>query len=61
MRLCKQSLDEILNDENFVFADHFCYRKILGHGAFGYVVLAVTKNTLETMAVKVLINIVIDH
>jgi len=44
---------EFLNDTNFRFSDHFCYRATLGHGSFGIVVLAISKTTLETMAVKV--------
>ena len=46
--------EDFLNDVDFSFSDHFCYRATLGHGSFGRVVLAVSKDTLETMAVKVL-------
>jgi len=45
--------EELLNDSNFKFSDHFKFRQMLGHGGFGFVVLAVSKITLETMAVKV--------
>ena len=45
--------EDLLNDTNFRFSDHFRFRSLLGHGGFGFVVLAVSKTTLETMAVKV--------
>ena len=56
MNSSKLNIKEILNDVDFTFSDYYCYRKVLGQGSFGYVVLAVSKNTLETMAVKVLIH-----
>ena len=46
--------EDFLNDTNFTFSDHYCYRTTLGRGSFGQVVLAVSKDTLEIMAVKVL-------
>jgi len=49
----KEVCDGLLNDVNFRFSDYFCYRSTLGKGSFGSVVLAVSKSTLETMAVKV--------
>jgi len=53
MSASKEITKEILNDTDFEFSKHFCYKSALGHGSFGYVVLAVSKSTLETMAVKV--------
>ena len=55
--LTKEDAEEILNDSDFRFSDYFRYRSSLGQGSFGYVVLAVSKTTLETMAVKVLLHI----
>ena len=52
---------DLLNDTNFKFSQHFCYRKILGKGTFGCVVLAVSKGTVETMAVKVILLTNIDN
>ncbi len=48
-------LEEALNDTDFVFADHYVYRALLGRGAFGLVVEVISKQTLEIMAVKVLL------
>ncbi len=48
-----QDLELILNDVDYNFADHYVYRSKLGQGAFGVVVEAISKKTLETMAVKV--------
>ena len=53
MVLSKKNTDSLLNDVDFNFSDYFCYRAILGKGSFGHVVLAISKGTLETMAVKV--------
>lgn len=53
MKYSKDAVSELLNDTNFTFSNHFCYRKLLGSGGFGHVVLAVSKATLEAMAVKV--------
>jgi len=54
MNAFKEVTEEVLNDVDFNFSKHFSYKSSLGQGSFGYVVLAVSKNTLETMAVKVL-------
>lgn len=51
----------LLDDTDFRFADHFCYRSTLGKGSFGCVVLAVSKETLETMAVKVFFLLFQDY
>lgn len=48
------NLEEILNDEDFTFSSYFKYLSTLGHGSYGYVVLGVSKVTLETMAIKVI-------
>ena len=53
LELKEQELDALLNDADFVFADYYIFRSVLGRGAFGVVVEAVNKSTLETMAVKV--------
>lgn len=53
--------EEQLNDVDFSFNKYFHYRSILGQGSFGHVVLAVSKVTLETMAVKVDYNVIIDN
>lgn len=53
MIISKRKIESLLDDTDFVFSDHFCYRAFLGKGSFGHVVLAVSKDTLETMAVKV--------
>ena len=45
--------NEILDDTDFTFSEHFSYIKVLGRGSFGYVVLGANKITLEIMAVKV--------
>lgn len=45
--------EDQLNDVDFTFSKYFHYRSTLGQGSFGHVVLAVSKATLETMAVKV--------
>ncbi len=45
--------DELLNDTNFRFSEHFRFRALLGQGGFGIVVLATSKTTCENMAVKV--------
>ena len=47
-------LEQALNDTDFIFAEHYIYRALLGRGAFGLVVEAISKLTLEIMAVKVL-------
>jgi hypothetical protein len=49
----KATLDCVLNDTNFRFSDYYHYCSLLGKGAFGLVVEAVSKSTLENMAVKV--------
>jgi len=46
-------LEELLNDTNYKFSSYYVYRGILGKGAFGVVVHAISKKTLEEMAVKV--------
>lgn len=51
--ISKAALDEFLNDTNFRFSQHYSYRSLLGKGGFGIVVEAVSKTTLENMAVKV--------
>ena len=53
--LDKAALENILNDTNFRFSDQYHYCSVLGKGAFGLVVEAVSKSTLENMAVKVLL------
>lgn len=53
----KAVLDEYLNDSNFRFSEHYIYRSLLGKGGFGIVVEAVSKTTMENMAVKVFLNI----
>lgn len=49
----KVSLEHILNDTDYRFSDHYIYHSLLGKGGFGYVVEAVSKTTMENMAVKV--------
>eukprot|EP00829_Urostomides_striatus_P002421 TRINITY_DN12613_c0_g1_i1.p1 TRINITY_DN12613_c0_g1~~TRINITY_DN12613_c0_g1_i1.p1 ORF type:complete len:105 (-),score=29.69 TRINITY_DN12613_c0_g1_i1:13-291(-) len=46
--------DRYLNDSNFRFSEHYIYRSVLGKGGFGIVVEAVSKATMENMAVKVI-------
>lgn len=53
-RLSKAEISEILNDTNFIFSKHYCFQSILGRGGFGIVVQAISKVTLECMAVKVI-------
>ena len=55
------NLDILLDDTDFKFSDHFCYKSTLGHGSFGIVVLAVSKSTLEIMAVKVTLYFILDN
>ncbi len=45
--------EELLNDTNFRFSEHYKFRSLLGQGGFGVVVLATSKATCENMAVKV--------
>jgi len=53
--------EEQLNDVDFSFNKYFQYRSVLGQGSFGYVVLAVSKVTLERMAVKVSGKLNVDN
>ena len=46
-------LEDLLNDRDYKFSNYYVYRSILGKGGFGVVVDAVSKSTLEGMAVKV--------
>lgn len=46
--------DHVLNDTNFLFSDFYLFRSVLGKGSFGIVVEAVSKRTLENMAIKVI-------
>jgi serine/threonine protein kinase len=61
MKGSKMSGEEFLSDTNFNFGDYFSFKRVLGKGSFGYVVLAMSKSTLEVMAVKVISSFIIGH
>ena len=62
MKAIKTNGEEFLNDVDFIFGEHFAFKGVLGKGSFGCVVLAVSKSTLEIMAVKVISSLtLIDH
>lgn len=50
----KEELEELLNDSGYKFEDHYIFRAILGKGAFGVVVEAISKDTLEALAIKII-------
>lgn len=52
--MIKEELENLLDDGNYKFSDHYVFRSILGKGAFGVVVEAISKATLEVMAVKII-------
>ena len=58
MKQIKNVPESVLNDINFCFNDYFRYVSTLGRGSFGFVILALSKDTLEYMAVKVMLKIV---
>jgi len=48
-----EEIEKILNDTNFIFREHYTFKSILGKGGFGIVVEAMTRSTLEKVAIKV--------
>lgn len=46
-------LEKVLNDTNYTFNEHYSFRSVLGKGGFGVVVEAMSKATMEVVAVKV--------
>ncbi len=46
------ALWKVLNDQDYDFAEQYWFRSVLGQGGYGMVVEAISKATLESLAVK---------